>query len=252
MRYFVLLLIFLVLLLAVVFEGTMAQVGETAVSTPPPPTQQTTPSPPGMQPTLAIDRLAPPPTVENPTQLDEGAYLYWLYCIPCHGDKGQGLTDEWREQYPEEDQYCWNSTCHGTNPPQPYGFKIPTVVPPIVIPHGGLDRFETLGEVYYYTRGAMPLELPGKLTDEEYLAIMAHLAHEMGIWRGEEYTDRNILQVKLRPDAVVETAATLTPEAAASSQNITTISSGLLGTVALAFAIFLVIGGVVIWRRQNL
>ncbi|MCZ7667923.1 MAG: hypothetical protein M5U34_12380 [Chloroflexi bacterium] len=80
---------FFVLLLAVVFEGTMAQVGETAVSTPPSAHPTNHPSPPGMQPTLAIDRLAPPPTVENPTQLDEGAYLYWLYCIPCHGDKGQ-------------------------------------------------------------------------------------------------------------------------------------------------------------------
>lgn len=251
MRYFILPLIFFVLLLGVIFEVTMAQAVETAVSTTPPPTIQTTPSPPGVQPTPTIDRLAPPPTVENPTQLDEGAYLYWLYCIPCHGDKGQGLTDEWRMQYPEEDRYCWNSTCHGTNPPEPYGFQIPTVVPPIVIPHGGLQRFETLGEVYYFTRGTMPLELPGRLEDEEYLAIMAFLANEMGIWKGEEYSERNILQVRLRPDADVETAPTSTSEPVASYNEVTTITSGLLGAVGLGFGIFLVAGGVLIWRRQN-
>src|SRR5688572_23546779 len=71
--------------------------------------QETTATPapvltPAVTPT--IDRLAAPPTVENPNQADEGAQLYWLHCLPCHGDQGQGLTDEWRAQYPPEDQNC--------------------------------------------------------------------------------------------------------------------------------------------------
>jgi hypothetical protein len=255
MRYFVAGLAFLVLLWGIVFEMAMAQERETAV-TPPPSTVPSTPSPPGPQPTPTIDRLAAPPTVENPTQLDDGAYLYWLYCIPCHGDKGQGLTDEWRMEYPEEEQYCWNSTCHGTNPPEPFGFHIPTVVPAVVIPHGGLERFDTLGEVYYYTRGAMPLEMPGRLTDEEYLAIMAFLANEMGLWTGEEYNDRNIMQVRLRPGEVVEATPESTPEATpepvSSYNRVTTISANMLGTLALAFSAMLVVGGVIIWRRQTL
>jgi hypothetical protein len=251
MRYFILILIFLVLLSGALFDMAMAQEGETAVTTPPPPTTQSTPTPHSIQATPTIDRLAPPPTVENPTQLDEGAYLYWLYCIPCHGDKGQGLTDEWRMEYPEEDRYCWNSTCHGSNPPEPHGFKIPTVVPPIVIPHGGLERFDTLGEVYYYTRGAMPLELPGRLTDEEYLAIMAFLANEMGIWEGQGYTAQNILGVHLRPDEVVEAQPTATIEPVNTYNNIVTISSDLLGMVALVFGVVIVIGGVFVWQRQN-
>ena len=46
-------------------------------------------------PTPTLDRLAPPPTVASPTQADVGAQVYWLNCQPCHGDRSQGLTDEW-------------------------------------------------------------------------------------------------------------------------------------------------------------
>jgi hypothetical protein len=246
MRYFILVLVFFVLLMGVAFEMAMAQEGVTAVS----PTPQATPPTP-QQPVATVDRLAPPPTVESPTQLSEGAYLYWLYCIPCHGDMGQGLTDEWREEYPEEDQYCWNSKCHGTNPPEPFGFQIPTVVPAIVIPHGGLGRFDTMGEVYYYTRGAMPLELPGRLTDEEYLSIMVFLANEMGIWDGQEYDAQNILKVRLRPEEVVELEPTATLEPVDSYNKVTTITSPFLGILALVFGIVVVVGGIFIWRRQN-
>lgn len=249
MRYFILVLIFFVLLMGVAFEMAMAQEAITAV-TPTPQAVTPTPTPNETQVTPTKDRLAPPPTVENPTQLSEGAYLYWLYCIPCHGDMGQGLTDEWRAEYPEEDQYCWNSKCHGTNPPEPYGFQIPTVVPAIVIPHGGLERFDTMGEVYYYTRGSMPLELPGKLTDEEYLAIMVFLANEMGIWDGQAYDAQNVLKVHLRPEELVELepTATVVP---INSNNVTTVSSGFLGMLALGFGFVVIVGGVFVWHRQT-
>ncbi|MGH2538884.1 MAG: hypothetical protein ACRDHL_15955, partial [Candidatus Promineifilaceae bacterium] len=72
----------------------------------------------------ALDRLASP-TPAGHAQSDSGAQLYWLHCQPCHGDQGQGLTDEWRAQYPPEEQNCWQSGCHG---PRPYeeGFSLPT------------------------------------------------------------------------------------------------------------------------------
>jgi hypothetical protein len=231
--------------------AVLAQDGDDVVSTPhPPPAESGTPTPESAQPTPTVDRLAPPPTVESPTQLDEGAYLYWLYCIPCHGDKGQGLTDEWRAEYPEEDQYCWNSGCHGSNPPEPFGFLIPTVVPPIVTNYGGLERFDTLGEVYYYARGTMPLELPGRLEDEEYLAIMAFLANEMGLWHGREFDDRNILQMRIRPDAEV----TATPTAVPPPKETKTTPSPLIwpvGVMAAGGLVALVAGGVIVWQRRN-
>ncbi len=77
------------------------------------------------------DRLAAPPTVASPNQADDGAQLYWQHCQPCHGDRGQGLTDEWRAQYPPEDQNCWKSRCHGQSPYE-HGFILPTQVPALV------------------------------------------------------------------------------------------------------------------------
>jgi hypothetical protein len=210
-----------------------------------------TPSPLTPQATPTIDRLAQPPTAENPTQVDEGHYLYWLYCIPCHGDMGQGLTDEWRAEYPEEEQYCWNSGCHGSNPPQPYGFQIPTVVPPIMLHYGGLERFDTLGQIYYYTRGAMPLEMPGKLTDEEYLAIMAFMANEMGLWQGAPYDDRNILQVWLRPEEKPQPTATPALDLSTAVAPGSNTFAGLEWVVLIGVSAFFVIGGIGLWHRQR-
>jgi hypothetical protein len=154
---------------------------------PPAPTPAATPT---------IDRLAPPPTVENPTQADEGAYLYWLNCQPCHGDVGQGLTDEWREQYPEEEQYCWGRGCHGERPYE-NGFTLPQEVPAL-IGEGSLARFETMGQVYHYTRVTMPFNLPGSLDESEYLAITAFLAREHDAWQGIPFEADNVNQARLR------------------------------------------------------
>src|SRR6185436_21117658 len=103
-------------------------------------------TPPAAAPT--VDRLAAPPTAANPNQADTGAQLYWLHCQPCHGDRAQGLTDEWRAQYPPEDQNCWNSGCHGQ---QPYanGFILPTQVPALV-GAGTLGRFATAADLHNF------------------------------------------------------------------------------------------------------
>lgn len=256
-KLFLFLPTFVVLLIGAAIDLTA--VSQPANALPPPSatpvnTPTHTPTPFSIQPTPTIDRLAAPPTVENPTQADDGAYLYWLYCLPCHGDQGQGLTDEWRAQYPLEEQYCWESGCHGSNPPEPYGFLIPTVVPPLVGDEG-LTRFETLGEVYYYARGSMPLELPGRLTDEEYLAITAFLAEKRGIWDGSTLTDRTVLQMKLRPDeqsALIAPTATPQPTAVSPSTAPSSrpTANWLVGG-GLALTAIMVIGGIGLWRRSR-
>lgn len=226
-------------------------------------TPDTGPSPtpaPGATPT--IDRLAAPPTAAVPNQADEGAQLYWLHCQPCHGDQGQGLTDEWRMQYPPEEQYCWESGCHGERPYE-QSVALPTSVPAIVGPAVDrimgtegtqvLQKFETLDGVYRYTSVAMPLFFPGDLTQEEYLAILAHVARENGIWDGTPLTTENLANYRLRP------AATAAPVAATAGPTATPGSSGgsTLGMVELSviggliiLGAVLIIGGALVWRNR--
>lgn len=218
----------------------------------PTPTPDTGPSPtpvPGATPT--IDRLAPPPTVAAPNQADEGEYLFWLHCMPCHGDRGQGLTDEFRVQYPHEDQNCWNSGCHGERP-YGQGFQLPTAVPAI-IGDGTLQKFETLDDVYRYAAAAMPYFFPGSLTQEEYLAIMAHMAREDGLWDGTELTVDNLTGFRLHP-AVASgvtppgTATPVPPEPAASRTDAIGVTAlAVIGIIAAAL-----IGGALLWRNRSL
>lgn len=176
-----------------------------ATSTPAP-----TPDPaetPELLPTISVtptmDRLAAPPTAENPTQADEGAQLFWLHCQPCHGDVGQGLTEDWRQQYPPEDENCWASGCHG-NRPYENGFTLPTAVP-AVTGEDSLRRFETVEQLYGFIAAAMPYQDPGHLTEEEYLAITAFLARAHNVWDGTPLNPGNLHNFRLRPAAVTET-----------------------------------------------
>lgn len=172
---------------------------------------QGTPVPPHTpQPTPTIDRLAAPPTVENPTQADEGAQLFWLHCQPCHGDQGQGLTEEWRAQYPPEDQNCWESGCHGRRPYE-NGFTLPTSVP-AVTGEDSLERFETMEQVYSFIVAAMPYQNPGHLSEEEYLAITAFLARAHDLWDGTSLNIDNIGSFRLRSPAASETADPSVPQ----------------------------------------
>lgn len=230
-------------------------------------TPDTGPSPtpiPGATPT--IDRLAPPPTAAVPSQADEGAQLYWLHCQPCHGDQGQGLTDEWRAQYPPEDQNCWESGCHG---PRPYdqAFALPTSVPALIGPAVDrimgtegtqvLQKFETMGGVYRYARVSMPLFFPGDLEEEEYLAIMAHLARENGLWDGAPLTNDTIDNYRLSSSAATASStgghlaqATFMPETSPSAP--AGSGQGRAGVIGLgALGTLLILGGVLLWRNRS-
>ncbi len=114
------------------------------------------------------------PTATPPTQGGNGANTFYVYCMPCHGDAGQGLTDEFRNrQYPPEDVNCWKSGCHG---PRPYdnGFTLPITIPMLIGP-GALAKFQTAQALYGYIRGAMPFNAPGSLTDTQYVNLTAFL-----------------------------------------------------------------------------
>lgn len=142
------------------------------LSIPAPQPNQPTPSP-------VSDRLAEPTLPPDPSQADEGAQLYWLYCMPCHGDRGQGLTAEFRALYPPEEQNCWQSGCHGDRPYE-NGWTLPRYVPPLIGP-GRLARFETAAGLQAYLRAAMPWHAPGSLDDETYWKITAYLLRENGV-----------------------------------------------------------------------
>src|SRR3972149_2738493 len=63
-------------------------------------------------------RLSGPGVSSNATQTDKGELVYWGICLACHGDRGQGLTDEWRDAW-GEDRNCGASKAHAANqPPQ--------------------------------------------------------------------------------------------------------------------------------------
>ena len=119
--------------------------------------------------TPTIDPLSEPPLPSNPTELELGQNRYWHWCMTCHGDRGQGLTDEFRRIWPEDHQNCWARGCH-TGRPDDLGFPIPTVVPAIV-DGTHLSRFPSLQEFADYLQSTHPPQSPGILTVEEYHAI---------------------------------------------------------------------------------
>jgi hypothetical protein len=127
-------------------------------------------------PTSMIDRLAAPAQPANPTQLQRGAYLFWLNCITCHGDRGQGLSDEWRTVF-VEDANCWARGCHaGRNGDQ--GFPIPHMVPAIISSAGDLPPFKTPELLFEYLRSTHPPQNPGFMPDSDYWALTAYLLVE--------------------------------------------------------------------------
>ncbi len=132
----------------------------------PPPLQATqTPTP---------DRLAEPIMPASPTQIDDGHYLYYYHCMTCHGDRGQGLTDEWREVWVDDHQNCWAHGCHTGR--EQAGFFIPRHVPPV----SGLGRFQSTEALAAYLHQEHPPQNPGILSEDESWALTAYLLHQSG------------------------------------------------------------------------
>ena len=126
---------------------------------------------PGITPTF--DPLIEPLLPAHPTEFELGRNLYWHWCMTCHGDRGQGLTDEFRKTWVKDHQNCWARGCHaGHNNDQ--GFPIPTVVP-LIIGDGHLARFATLQELFDFLKTTHPPQHPGILKDDEYHAIAVYV-----------------------------------------------------------------------------
>ncbi len=140
-----------------------------------------TPTPiPSPTPTFDPQRLASPEAPEVPTQLSKGEYIFWGVCIACHGDRGQGLTDEWRLGAYAEDSNCWESGCHGNDHPL-QGFEMPkTLTFPALGTASALGRFENAQQLYDYVVVMMPWWKPRSLSTEQAWQVTAYILQLKG------------------------------------------------------------------------
>ncbi len=120
-------------------------------------------------PTPTYDPLREPPLPLHPTEYELGRNLYWHWCMTCHGDRGQGLTDEFRRIWDPDHQNCWARGCHSGRPGET-GFPIPTVVPPLV-DEDHLVQFSSQEALADFLKATHPPQKPGILKREEYQAI---------------------------------------------------------------------------------
>jgi len=133
-----------------------------------------------LSPTPAhYDPLATPVIPENPSQADLGRTVFYYNCMPCHGDRGQGLTDEWRAVWVEDHQNCWGRGCHGGRA-QDEGFPLPKYIPVVISSADALQRFVTPEDLYNYLKTTHPPQDPGYLQDDEYSAVTTFLLVENG------------------------------------------------------------------------
>jgi quinol-cytochrome oxidoreductase complex cytochrome b subunit len=138
-------------------------------------TQNDSQSPPiTVTPTFDVTRLAQPPTVVPPSQADNGAQIYWGMCSACHGDRGQGLTQEWRNSYDAEYRDCWQSGCHGKDYAK-NSFEILQTGAPAITGPGKLTRFSSAFELQSFIFTNMPLFPSGSLTSEEALSLSSFI-----------------------------------------------------------------------------
>jgi mono/diheme cytochrome c family protein len=138
-----------------------------------------TPTNPPPAPEPTPDRLAAPTLPPDPSPEQIGASLYYTHCMPCHGDRGQGLTDEWREVWVEDHQNCWKGGCHSGRAREE-GFPIPTVVPPAYGQGTLTAHFPDAEALFAYLSTTHPPQRPGALTADEYRALTAFLLQEEG------------------------------------------------------------------------
>jgi cytochrome c len=180
------------------------------------------------------DRLAEPTLPASPSQADLGAQVYWLSCLPCHGDRGQGLTDEFRAAYPPEEQYCWERGCHGEAPYES-GFKLPKAIP-AVVGEQALAKFKDAGQLHAYIRAAMPFWKPGSLTDEDSWKVTAYVLRANGLWNGaEELGPQNASQVKIQRGAEATATASPVPPSANEAVGLGGLAAGLVVVLITIF-----------------
>ena len=147
------------------------------------------------------------PTATPPSQAGHGRDVFHVFCMPCHGDVGQGLTEEFRlREYPPEDTNCWKSGCHGARPYE-NGFTLPKTVPAL-IGANTLTKFATARSLYDFMRAAMPFNQPASLSQEEYLQVLAYLLEQnQRAPEGVELDLDSLQNIRLQPEAAPTPAA---------------------------------------------
>lgn len=128
---------------------------------------------------MTTDRLAEPEIGDSPTQVQRGRSVYYYHCMPCHGDRGQGLTDEFRAIWEPDHQNCWARGCH-TGKAELAAFSIPREVPALAGTPAALGGFAQTDALFAYVRQTQPPQRPGALTDAEYWDVTAFLLEENG------------------------------------------------------------------------
>jgi hypothetical protein len=200
---------------------------------------------------------------EDATQLEYGAEVYRLVCKACHGDKGQGLTDDWRAQWAPEDQNCWRSKCHARNHPSD-GFYMPQVPTVLGQPIRG---FGTALNLYYYNHNYMPWHDRGGMTEKESWSVTAYILKINGIDPGPELNaetaaniDLSVIDPNLGPTPVPPTQEaqpaapaqenTLAPIPTAGHENLPPARGGSAWIYALVLLIVVIVFAAILLRRR--
>jgi hypothetical protein len=159
--------------------------------------------------------------------------------MTCHGDVGQGLTDEFRGIWPEDHQNCWAHGCHTGNSGVE-GFPIPKYVPPLVS-IGKLSKFSQ-SSLYEYLKSTHPPQTPGILEDDQYQAIIKFLF---------EMNERPLEEATPEPTSTSSPTAspTTTPAELFESDQPASSSPSTFPAWLLSIGVILTI--VLIWRLQT-
>lgn len=89
--------------------------------------------------------------------------------MTCHGDQGQGLTDEFRDIWESDHQNCWARGCYAGRSGD-FEFPIPTIVP-TVVDDDHLSQFASLQDLADFLKATHPPQSLRILKAEEYYAI---------------------------------------------------------------------------------
>jgi cytochrome c5 len=173
--------------------------------------QDATPTPTALSPMSTEKSWILVDLPANATQLEYGTEVYRLVCKACHGDKGQGLTDDWRAQWNPKDQNCWQSKCHALNHP-PDGFYMPQVPAVVGIP---LVMFNNALDLKEYIHRTMPWHDPASMTQKDTWSVTAYILKINGVDPGPDLNEQTAAQIRLRPQssaAATSVPATPAPE----------------------------------------
>ncbi len=131
-------------------------------------------------PAVMPPHLTPYALPAHPDQADQGGQVYYLICMVCHGDQGQGLTQQWIEESVGMGPLsCYAADCHGPHHP-PDGFVLPKNIPAVRTP-AIRNTFKTAWALYEFIRTNMPYQAPGSLTDDQYWQVTAFIMRINGV-----------------------------------------------------------------------